>query len=135
MRHRVILVREWDAQHTGSGCCGRLGGVGNELGDECTFAHNRTEMEAMGELYRSLRTELPGDVELTIADPRNSFWLGPAIFKDARASGMGVAEAVRQVKRGIAYNSIVVDGKVLFAGRIPQHDQGVAAVVSELSVR
>jgi hypothetical protein len=135
MRHRVILVREWDAQHTGSGCCGRLGGVGNELGDEYTFAHNRTEMEAMGELYRSLRTELPGDVELTIADPRNSFWLGPAIFKDARARGMSVAEAVRQVKRGIAYNSIVVDGKVLFAGRIPQHDHGVAAVVTELSVR
>jgi hypothetical protein len=135
MNHRVILVREWDDQHTGSGCCGRLGGVGNELGEECTFAHNRTEMETMGELYRSLRAELPGDVELTVADPRNSVWLAPAIFRDARARGMGLAEAVRQVKRGIAYNSVVVDGKVLFAGRIPEREQGVAAVVTELSLQ
>ena len=135
MRHRVILVREWDDQHTGSGCCGRLGGVGNELGDECTFAHNRTEMEAMGELYRALRAELPGDVELTIADPRNSMWLAPAIFRDAWARGMGLAGAVGQVKRGISYTSVIVDGKVLFAGRIPQRDQGVAAVVNELSLQ
>ena len=46
-QHRIILVREWDSQVTGSGCCGRLGGQNHEFGDAETFAANRREMEAM----------------------------------------------------------------------------------------
>ena len=42
MTHRIILVREWDAQVTGSGCCGKLGGANDELGDGECFRENRT---------------------------------------------------------------------------------------------
>jgi len=41
MPHRILLVREWDAQTAASGCCGRLGGVNHELGEAHTYAHVR----------------------------------------------------------------------------------------------
>lgn len=135
MMHRIILVREWDAQLAASGCCGRLGGENTELGDTETFAANRSEMEAMGEVYRALRAELfDEDVEITVVDPRNMVWLIPALLKDARRRGLNLREIWSQLRRGISYTSIVVDGKVLFNGRIPPVEDAVAAVKKELEI-
>lgn len=135
MMHRIILVREWDAQLAASGCCGRLGGENTELGDTETFAANRSEMEAMGEVYRALRAELfDEDVEITVVDPRNMVWLVPALLKDARRRGLNLREIWSQLRRGISYTSIVVDGKVLFNGRIPPVEDAVAAVKKELEI-
>ncbi len=135
MMHRIILVREWDAQLAASGCCGRLGGENAELGDTETFAANRSEMEAMGEVYRALRAELfDEDVEITVVDPRNMVWLIPALLKDARRRGLNLREIWSQLRRGISYTSIVVDGKVLFNGRIPPVEDAVAAVKKELEI-
>ncbi len=135
MEHRIILVREWDAQLAASGCCGRLGGQNNELGDAKTFAANRSEMEAMGEVYRALRAELfDEDAEISVVDPRNMVWLVPALLKDARRRGLGLQETWRQLQRGVSYTSIVVDGKVLFNGRVPPVEDAVAAVKKELEL-
>ncbi len=83
--HRIILVREWDSQTAASGCCGRLGGENNELGDPGTYRHNREEMEKMGKVYRALRKDLfDEEVALTVVDPRNMVWLIPSVLKDAR---------------------------------------------------
>ncbi len=134
MTHRIILVREWDAQLAASGCCGRLGGQNTELGDTETFAENRSEMEAMGEVYRALRNELFNeDAEISVVDPRNMVWLVPALLKDARRSGLGPREIWSQLRCGVSYTSIIVDGKVLFSGRIPAVEDAVAAVKKELS--
>ena len=134
MRHRIILVREWDAQLAASGCCGRLGGQNTELGDTETFAANRSEMEAMGEVYRALRAELlDEDAEITVVDPRNMVWLVPALWRDTRRRGLGLKEIWGQLQRGVSYTSIVVDGKVLFSGRIPPVEDVVAAINEELS--
>ena len=133
--HRIILVREWDAQLAASGCCGRLGGENTELGDAETFAANRSEMEAMGEVYRALRAELfDEDAEITVVDPRNMVWLVPALLKDARRRGLSLREVWSQLRRGVSYTSIVVDGKVLFNGRIPKVEDAVAAVKKELEL-
>ncbi|MEW6635977.1 MAG: hypothetical protein AB1425_04095 [Actinomycetota bacterium] len=129
-RHRVILVREWDAQVTGSGCCGRLGGQDHEFGDPETFATNRCEMEAMGEVYRALRAEFE-DLEITVVDPRNAVWLIPAVVRDARGRGLPVLEIWRQLKGSVSYNAVIFDGKVLFSGRVPTAEDAVAAVRSE----
>ncbi len=134
MLHRIILVREWDSQVAASGCCGRLGGENSELGDAKTFAANRAEMEAMGEVYRALRTELfDEDAEITVVDPRNMVWLVPTIMKDARRRGLGIKEVWDNLRRGVAYTAIIVDGKVLFSGRIPPPEVAVAAVKKELA--
>ena len=135
MLHRIILVREWDAQLAASGCCGRLGGENSELGDEDTFAANRCEMEAMGEVYRALRAELfDEDAEITVVDPRNMIWLIPSLLKDARKRGLGMAETWGNLRRGVSYTAIVVDGKTLFSGRIPPVEDAVAAVKRELKL-
>ena len=135
MMHRVILVREWDAQLAASGCCGRLGGQNTELGDTETFAANRSEMQAMGEVYRALRAELfDEDAEITVVDPRNMVWLVPTLFKDARRRGLGLWETWSQLRRGVSYTAIILDGKVLFNGRIPPVEVAVAAVKKELEL-
>ncbi|MDP9476587.1 MAG: hypothetical protein M3R38_13040 [Actinomycetota bacterium] len=133
MLHRIILVREWDAQLAASGCCGRLGGENSELGDKDTFAANRCEMEAMGEVYRALRAELfDEDAEITVVDPRNMVWLVPALLKDARKRGLGLKETWSHLRRGVSYTAIIVDGKTLFSGRIPPVEDAVRAVKKEI---
>ena len=134
MAHRVLLVREWDAQTSGSGCCGRLGGAHCDVGDGEAFRHNRVEMEAMGAVYRALRAAFPrGAVELTVVDPRNMIWLVPTIWRDGRRRGMSAAEIWRQLKRGVSYNAVVVDGRTLFSGTVPAPEEAVDAVLAELA--
>lgn len=132
-RHRVVLVREWDGQHTGSGCCGRLGGCNDELGDPSTFRHNRDEMESMGAVYRALKRELRDTVDVVVVDPRNTAWLVPSVYRDARRAGLTRGEAVRQVSRAVSYTSVVVDGRVLFRGHVPDAEAAVDAVLAELA--
>lgn len=133
MEHRILLVRELDAQVSASGCCGRIGGKDSEIGGGEEYAHNRVEMESMGEVYRALKKALfDEDVDITVVDPRNAMWLLPTIIRDARRNGLSVAEALRSVKNGISYNSVVFDGKVLFSGRVPTAAAAVEAVRREL---
>ena len=136
MRHRVLLVREWDSQTSGSGCCGRLDGEQSGLGDAETWRHNRVEMEAMGRVYRALRDRIDEraglDVDITVVDPRNAVWLVPAILRDARRRGMPAREVLTQVRRGVSYNAVVVDGLVLWSGTVPDPDEAVPAVLDAL---
>ncbi|CAN5825014.1 hypothetical protein BH20ACT11_BH20ACT11_09640 [soil metagenome] len=135
--HRLILVREADEQMSGSGCCGRLGGVDNELGDAETYAHTRREMESMGEVYRALKSELADFdeyVKFEVVDPRNMVWLIPAIMRDGRRHGRQVGETLSHARRGIAYNSVILDGKVLFHGHIPSPEEAIQAVRGELGL-
>jgi hypothetical protein len=136
MTHRVLLVREWDAQTSGSGCCGRLGGEQSDLGDPATYAHTRATMEAMGRVYRALADRLGDrvgtDVELTVVDPRNAVWLVPSLARDARRRGLGVRDVLTQVRDGVADGAVVVDGLVLYSGRVPEPDEAVDAVLGAL---
>lgn len=133
MGHRVLLVREWDAQMSSSGCCGRLGGVNNELGEIDTYAHVREDMEAMGGVYRALRSEWSADeVDITVVDPRNMIWLAPIVWRDARRRGLARARAWREVRR-LSRNSVVVDGQVVFTGTAPHPAEAVAVVRAALS--
>lgn len=137
MEHRILLVREIDAQVSASGCCGRIGGKDSEIGGGRDYAHNRVEMESMGEVYRALKKSLfDEDVEISVVDPRNAIWLIPAIISDARHRGrrLSVSETLGSMKRGVSYNSIILDGKVLFSGRIPAPRAVVEAVFAELEV-
>ena len=133
MMHRIILVREWDSQTSSSGCCGKLGGEQTELGDPDTFKHNREEMEKMGRVYRALRENLfDEEVEMTVVDPRNMVWLIPSVLKDARRRGLSIGETLKQINKGVSYNAVILDGKVLFSGHVPEPDEAVSAVRSEL---
>ena len=134
MTHRIILVREWDSQTAASGCCGRLGGEHTELGDSDTYRHNRVEMEKMGAVYRALREDLfDEEVEMTVVDPRNMVWLIPSVLRDARKRGLSLGETFKQMNRGVSYNAVIFDGKVLFSGHVPEPEEAVSAIRSELN--
>lgn len=139
--HRVLLVREWDVQTSGSGCCGRLGSeaVGSLTdhgGADDPYARNRADMERFGAVYRALRERYAeDDVELTVVDPRNAIWLAPTIWRDARRRGLPPREALRQVLGGTASRALVCDGVALRAGEAPSAEDAVAAVESDLSSR
>jgi hypothetical protein len=136
-RHRVLLVREWDQQMAGSGCCGRLDTSAVEavtdLGDD-PFAHCRPDMVRVGAAYAALRERFPEDeVEITVVDPRNTAWLLPAIWRDARRRGLSVGSTLRQVNRGTAACVLICDGLVLTQDAPPA--EAVAAVEADLSTR
>jgi hypothetical protein len=130
--HRVLLVREWDQQTTGSGCCGRLEGGDSEIAGASDFGHCRQDMEAMGAVYRALRKELP-QLDVQIVDPRNLTFLLPGMLKDARRSGASWRESFREVSRGCGQGAIVVDGRVVSSGIIPPADAAVGMVLRQLA--
>lgn len=136
-RHRVLLVREWDQQVGGSGCCGRLNTSSVEaLHDNAAspYAGAREDMQRVGEIYRALRDRLdPATVEVTVVDPRNTMWLLPAIWRDGRRRGLSVSSRLRQLNRGTAPCAVVCDGLVV-ASDAPQ-EQAVEAVQADLESR
>jgi hypothetical protein len=133
MKHRVILVREWDGQMSGSGCCGRLGGVCDDVGEEATYRHVRVDMEIMGSLYRALREDLdPENVEISVVDPRNNVWLLPTLWRDGRARGLPVREILRQMRDASSQGAVVVDGLVVSHGGVPDVEEAHAKVLAEL---
>jgi hypothetical protein len=130
--HRVLLVREWDQQTTGSGCCGRLEGGDSEIAGAADFGRCRDDMEAMGAVYRALRAELPG-IDVEVVDPRNLTFLLPGMIRDARRGGASFAQAVRELRRGCGQGAIVVDGRVVSSGIIPSPDRAVDLVLRQLA--
>lgn len=136
-RHRVLLVREWDQQVSGSGCCGRLNTASVSAlceSAETPFAHSRADMQRVGLVFTALRERFdPDEVELTIVDPRNTVWLLPAIWRDARGRGLGVLSSLRQVSRGTAPCTIVCDGLVLLNDATAE--QALTAVDADIRSR
>lgn len=136
-RHRVLLVREWDQQVGGSGCCGRLNTASVDAlceNAESPYAHAREDMERVGGIYSALCERLdPAEVELTVVDPRNTVWLLPAIWLDGRRRGLPVLSRLRQLARGTAPCAVVCDGLVVARDVAP--GQAVDAVEADLSAR
>lgn len=121
----------------GSGCCGRLDTATVEsLTDVCDtpFARAREDMVRVGAVYNALRDRFSDDeLDVTIVDPRNTMWLLPTIWRDARRRGLSVRRTLRQLNRGTAPCVLICDGLVLSTDAEPA--QAVAAVEADLSVR
>jgi hypothetical protein len=136
--HRVLLVRQWDQQVGGSGCCGRFSSVSAQslcATGEDPYAHARADMEVMGAVYRTVRRRYSDDeVEVTVVDPRNTAWLLPAIWRDARRRGLGRLAALRQMHRGTSPCAVVCDGLVV-ATDVTDPERAVAAIEADLHVR
>lgn len=136
-RHSVVLVRQWDQQVGGSGCCGRLDGEALGVlgrGGDDPYAHCRADMERTGAVYRALRDRFGEDeVELTVVDPRNTAWLLPAVWRAARRRGLPWRTAARQVTAATSATALICDGLVL--GRDVTPEQAVTAVEADLAAR
>jgi hypothetical protein len=108
----VILVREWEQQMSGSGCCGRLEGDFAVFGGERVFAERRAVMEGMGPVYRALRDRFGGSVDVQVIDPRNVSLL-LLLVRDFWAFRVGLGTALstlfRLPKQGVVINGVLVD--------------------------
>jgi hypothetical protein len=132
--HQVLLVRDWDEQTTGSGCCGRLGGEMTELAGACDFTETRALMERMGAIYRALRAELPREVcDVQIVDARNLTFLYPGLYRSARRRGATRWEALRAIAAGVRQGAIIVDGVTVCAGDPPPVEDAVVLVLRQLA--
>lgn len=118
MKTSVIMIREWDQQMSGSGCCGRLEGdvLGHE--NERVFAERRAIMEAMGPLYLAIKRECGDSVDLLVVDPRNQISLWSRLWRDFRRHRVGLGDALKTL-RAISVSSLVINGRVFSRGAWP----------------
>lgn len=131
MKPSVLLIREWEAQMSGSGCCGRLEGD-FLLCDGQSFApERRAVMERMGPLYLGLRERLGNSVEIEVVDPRNVSLLF-LLLRDFHRYGVGLAEAFRTLAR-IPVQAVVVNGRLVSRGEWPEVEEIVALLEGESS--
>lgn len=111
-RPSVIIVREWEQQLTGSGCCGKLEGDFLGCGEDAVFRERRSLMERMGPVYRAVRDRFGDEVDLQVIDPRNVGLL-IMLLRDFRLFRLGLRTALatlfRLPKQGIVVNGMLVD--------------------------
>ena len=130
-RPSVILIREWEAQLTGSGCCGRVGGDFLTRQGEPTFPERRACMEAMAPLSRTLRERFGEAIELQVLDPRNPALMF-ILLRDFWAFRVGIVEALKTIGR-LPIQAVVVNGRLLSRGEWPDPDEMVQILEDALS--
>ena len=119
MKPSIILIREWEAQMSGSGCCGRLQGDVLSIGDRRVFPERRQVMEAMGPLYRAIRQQYGDRIDLLVVDPRNWVSLTVRLVRDFARSRVPVREIWRTL-RGISTVTVVLNGRIVARGDWPE---------------
>lgn len=133
MTARVVLVRAARDAPAGGGCCS---GDVRPFDDGGTRAHaHAPPRDATAAVYRALRETLPAEVGIQVTSPSNWWWLVPALTGDGRRRGLRGRALRRSVLAGLVAPSLVVDGRVLFSGRLPGPAEALAATEAELALR
>lgn len=118
-KHSILLIREWEAQMSGSGCCGRLeGDFPFSDGKPDVAPERRAVMERMGPLYMALRERFGETADIEVVDPRNVslFFL---LIRDFWRYRVGLIEALRTLAR-IPIQAVVVNGRMVARGKWPE---------------
>ena len=131
MTRRVVLVRGTRTPAGGGGCCS---GDVRPFDEGGGHAHAPRGDEVVA-AYRALRAVLPREVAVEVVSPSNWLWLLPTLVRDGRRRGLHGSPLLNSVRAGLAASSLVVDGRVLFSGRLPEPATAVAAVEAELALR
>ncbi|MEG3637116.1 hypothetical protein [Micromonospora palythoicola] len=119
-RHRVLLIRPWDAPGAGSGCCtGAADSCFEGRHEDPASARQRADQRPLGEVYRTVRAGLPAEIAVEIVDPRNTLFLLPAIVRDGRRHRRSWRALLRDLVRGTGYAAIIVDGRVVSESGLP----------------
>lgn len=114
----VILVREWEAQMTSSGCCGRLEGDFLIRDGSPMFPERRANMDAMGPLYRAIRDRFGPSVEIEVVDPRSALGLAMLLIRDFWSFRVGLGEALRTLVK-LPVQGVVLNGRLVARGEWP----------------
>jgi len=123
---RILLIREWEGQTSGSGCCGRLEGDFLVCGESQPVAPGqRSIMERMGPLYMSLKRELGDSADIEVIDPRNVS-LFFFLLHDFWRFNVGITQALKTLAR-IPIQAVVVNGRIVARGEWPDAEKVLAA--------
>lgn len=122
----ILLIREWEGQTSGSGCCGRLEGD-LPFCETQTFApERRAVMERMGPLYVELRRRFGDTAEIDVVDPRNVSLLF-FLVRDFWRYRVGLGAALRTLAK-IPIQAVIVNGRIVARGEWPDADVVEAAL-------
>lgn len=128
-RSSVLLIREYDQQLSGSGCCGRVEGDFARCDGEPVFAERRAIMERMGSVYRALKADFgETEVDVQIIDPRNAGLIF-LLVRDFWAFGVGVRSALATLFR-LSTHGVVVNGRLADRTAHPDPER-IAEIVDE----
>jgi hypothetical protein len=127
----VILIREWEAQMSGSGCCGRIEGDFLQCANQPVAAERRAVMERMGPLYKALRERFGDSADIDVVDPRNATLLF-MLLRDFFAFRVGLREALRTLAR-IPIQAVVVNGRIVARGEWPAFEDVAAVIDGEVA--
>jgi hypothetical protein len=120
----VLLVREWDQQMGGSGCCGRIEGDWARK----VFSERRARMEQMGAVYRALYEAFPNQIEVEVVDPRNLIAYTAVVLREQNKRDMSVWQKVKQWVQGLNQSAVFVNGELVFRREVPTPEQVVSTV-------
>ncbi len=111
-RPSIIIIRETDAQLTGSGCCGKLEGDNARFNNSFVFAEARRIKETMGDVLQTLAKRFSESIQISVVDPRNFLYLYPKILKDVLVFRPPLKSTLKAVFMMIAVPSIVINGEI-----------------------
>ena len=124
----VVIIREVDAQMTGSGCCGKLVGDSTRFGDRRVFEQSRQVMQQCGQLSDALRQELGDGIEITLVDPRNQLYLWPKLVRDVWRYRAPLGAALRTMAMAFSLPAVIVNGRVVASRRLPEFSELVRRI-------
>lgn len=112
--HRILLVGPWRPGPGGGGGCCSAGpeGIGCQHAHDPSAAQDRPSNDA-GAAVRALRSSAGPSVDVQLVDPRNTVYLLPAVYRDARAAGVGRGPAAMTAIRATTPWTLVVDGTIV----------------------
>ncbi|MFQ5822998.1 MAG: hypothetical protein ACE5JB_02985 [bacterium] len=128
----IILIRETDAQMTGSGCCGKLEGDNTKFCGNPVFAETRKIKEDMGEILQALNEHFGDAVEITVVDPRNQLYLYPKILKDIWKYRPSFKSALKGIFMMISVPSIIINGEICYNRTLPKVQEIVESVTNSI---
>lgn len=134
--HHLILVREFDQQMSGSGCCGRVEGDMTRWvhgGSEHFFPERRMLMDRFGAIYRAVREAFGAEVQITVLDPRNQISFLPLIVRDAFRYRVPALTALGTALSA-SISTGIFDGQILFRGEVPTPEAVVERIRGRLQV-
>ncbi len=130
----IILVRETDAQLTGSGCCGKLEGDNAKFSNSFVFAETRQIKETIGGILQTLNKRFSDSIEICVVDPRNFLYLYPKILKDVLIFRPSLKSTLKAIFMMIAVPSIVINGEIFRTTDFSNNEEVAQRIESLIAV-
>jgi len=130
----IILVRETDAQLTGSGCCGKLEGDNAKFSNAFVFSETRQIKEALGDVMQSLTKRFSDSIEISVVDPRNFLYLYPKILKDVLVFRPSLKSTLKALFMMIAVPSIIINGEIFRTSDFSTNEEVAQRIESLIQV-